>query len=296
MLDNNTIQVVVQQLKLAIDNHDRWYKELVRVVACRLPYDQHDVAEDAHHQCRFGQWYYNIASRDPLRDQAGFVAMGVEHKRMHQLAAKVLLASMQDGRVSPHAYDDFANSLDRLRLQLYSLVRELEESLYNRDPLTGAESRMSMLIRLREAHELVKRNVLPCCISIGDLDDFKSVNDTYGHLVGDQVLARCVGYLLEHLRPYDRVFRFGGEEFLILMPNTNLQTAQDVIERIRQGLATLVQDGLERIFVTASFGIALIDPDVTVEESISRTDKAMYTAKTAGRNLVRVWDPSMTAS
>jgi diguanylate cyclase (GGDEF)-like protein len=129
-----------------------------------------------------------------------------------------------------------------------------------------------------------------------DLDHFKAVNDTYGHLAGDRALAAAVHYVMEHLRPYDRVFRYGGEEFLVAMQNTDLQTGHAVIDRLREGLAgvVLAHDGARPIVVTASFGITLLDPDVSVEESIDRADKAMYAAKTDGRNRTRVWDPSMT--
>jgi diguanylate cyclase (GGDEF)-like protein len=128
-----------------------------------------------------------------------------------------------------------------------------------------------------------------------DVDHFKAVNDTYGHGAGDQALAASTRYVMAHLRPYDKLFRYGGEEFLLSMPNTDATTGYEVVERVRQGLAALPipYDGKASLQITMSFGLVLLDPDVSVEQSIDRADKAMYAAKAAGRNCTRIWDPSM---
>lgn len=295
MFNLETWRVALEQLTQGIYNHEQWHKNLTRTIICRLSYDQRDVAEDAHRQCRFGQWYYNSSVSQALCHYAAFAAADAEHARMHQLAARLLRASTSEASIPANDYDNFANSLDRLRLQLYSLKREIEDSLYRHDPLTGAESRMGMLTTLRQMLEMVKRHVVQCSIAFMDLDQFKMINDSYGHLIGDQVLKASVHYVKEHMRPYDNVFRYGGEEFLISMPNTNLDVGHAAIERMREGLAAtaLAHEGVRPILATASFGIALLDPDVTVEDSIDRADKAMYAAKNAGRNCVRIWDPSL---
>ena len=77
----------LRQLEQSIYNHERWRKNLTRTIICRLPYDHHDVAENPHRQCHFGQWYYNNLSQN-LRDYSAFVAIEIEHERMHQLAAQ----------------------------------------------------------------------------------------------------------------------------------------------------------------------------------------------------------------
>jgi diguanylate cyclase (GGDEF)-like protein len=155
-----------------------------------------------------------------------------------------------------------------------------------------------MLIDLRQILEMVKRRVQQCSIAMMDLDHFKAINDGFGHLVGDRVLKASVDYIKSHIRPYDKVFRYGGEEFLVSMPHTNLDAGQALIERIRKGLAAtaVAQKGVTDIFVTASFGVALLDPDVTIEESIDRADQALYAAKRAGRNCVRIWESSLVTS
>jgi hypothetical protein len=89
MLNPENLQGVLQDLTQALYNHEQWQKELTRTIICRLPCDQRDVADEAHRQCRFGQWYYGGGSAE-LRDRAVFGAMEGEHQRMHQLAARLL--------------------------------------------------------------------------------------------------------------------------------------------------------------------------------------------------------------
>ena len=144
---------------------------------------------------------------------------------------------------------------------------------------------------LRQSHSLN----LPLSLVMMDLDNFKAVNDLHGHHAGDCVLAASVRYLIKNLRPYDKVFRYGGEEFLICMPYTELTPAHDRINELREGIAALEIgiDEKEPIHISASFGLTPLDPDIPVEASIDRADKALYAAKSAGRNCVRIWDSSM---
>ncbi len=295
-IDRKEIQSTLQQLDQAIYNHEQWFKDLTRTIICRLSYDNRDIADDAHRQCRFGQWYYG-SPHQALLDHPAFVAIETEHHRLHQFAARLLLAATNETPGAPRDYDSFINAADRLHLEIYSLKHELEELLINRDPLTGAENRTGMLTRLRELRELVKRGLQECGIAIMDLDHFKRINDTYGHSAGDQLLVAWVSYIKQHLRPYDRVYRYGGEEFLLSFPSTNIQSVSIIIERLRSGLSTIDigADETKPIMVTASFGITSLDSMVSVEEAINRADVALYAAKSAGRNQSCIWNSTMTS-
>lgn len=103
------------------------------------------------------------------------------------------------------------------------------------------------------------------------LDNFKAINDLHGHRAGDCVLTASVHYLIEHLRPYDKVFRYDGEEFLLLMQHTELAFCHDMMERLREGLASMSIDfdGKKPITITASFGMARLDPDAPVKRPLT---------------------------
>ena len=129
-----------------------------------------------------------------------------------------------------------------------------------------------------------------------DLDRFKTVNDTYGHAAGDRVLAGFARYITAHLRPYDKISRYGGEEFLLCLTDTDLETAQAIIDRLREELASLPFDGNGKgsFHVTASFGLVALDPDQPVERSIERSDQALYAAKANGRDRAVAWHAAIS--
>ncbi len=281
------LQTAIAQLDQAIYSHEQWHKNLLRTLVARLPPDAPDLKPDAHSRCRFGQWYES----DPtgfLHEFPAFTALGQAHEQMHQSARHVLQRVADGLPVSASDLDHFNNLLDRMRLEIQSLRRELAEMAENRDPLTGARNRASLLSDLREQQALVRRSVQQCALAMIDLDRFKDVNDRYGHAAGDAVLTSTVHCLQSLVRPYDRIYRYGGEEFLLCMPNTAIDVAMGIVERLRAAVAAqqIRSGGGPSLQVTASFGVTALDGTCPVEESIDRADKAMYQAKTAGRDRV----------
>lgn len=292
-VSHKELDSILVQVDQAIDNHDQWYYQLVRTLICNLPPDQRDVDEDAHKLCRFGQWYYNYSS-SALRSHPTFAALENEHRLLHEQVAKLLHISAAGMTIEPRVYDQFANTLERMRLQLYSLKHEIESEIYNLDPMTGTYTRYGMLATLREQQELVARGAGSCTIGMMDIDHFKQINDKYGHKAGDRMLTHIAATLIRDLRPYDKMFRYGGEEFVLMFPNTPMETALLIGERMRK----LIENSPAEIDhlpirTTISIGLALIDPDESVEISIERADTAMYAAKQGGRNQVKLWDPSL---
>lgn len=289
-LDREELQDIIFQLEQSLYNHQQWYNSIIRSLICKLPSDRHDTSADAHKECRFGQWYYETSS-EKLRQHPGFIALGEEHLHMHKITTKLLVTINNGGTVSSYDYDDFANSLEKMRLEISVLQRELNELLYNRDALTGAINRISMLQVLREQQALVKRKVQLCSIAMLDLDHFKTVNDQYGHTAGDYVLAGISRFIIENIRPYDKFFRIGGEEFLICFQNASTKLAFEMVERLRIGISEMQINVNENKFtnITASFGISSIESDSSVEQSIEYADKALYKAKNGGRNNTQIW-------
>lgn len=289
------IDAVLVQLEQASYAHDGWHDALLRTMLCHEPPSKADLAEDAHRRCLFGQWYYSPTT-PKLKEHAGFLAIEEEHRAMHQMATQLLKHGVGGEEITPGEYDRFAGALKKMRLELMTLRQEFEDARRSLDPLTGAGNRKSMLIRLREQLALVQRGVHPAAIALMDLDRFKSINDTCGHPAGDKVLVALCQYLISNLRPYDKLFRYGGEEFLLCTPGVDAGRCLRMIERIRCGLAGEAFDtGAGMAQVTASFGVTMLEPKVSVEQSIERADKALYAAKAAGRNCTRFWDPALDA-
>lgn len=295
-LTDEQMRTALKELEQASYNHDRWAETLYGTLICRLSPDERDISRDSHHICRFGQWYYKSGGV-ALREHPGFAEIGLEHERMHQYAASLLRMSLDGVPISIKDYERFVTALKRLHLEISSVQHELEGALFNLDPLTGTPSRVEMLSKLREQQEFVRRDH-PCVVAMMDLDHFKSVNDQHGHLAGDKVLIGFARYVMAHLRPYDKLFRYGGEEFLICLADTDVETGHAIIDRLREELATLPfeADGKGQFHVTVSFGLTALDPGMAVERSIDQADKALYVAKESGRNRVVNWNASMNAS
>lgn len=288
--ESNSIQSALQQLDQALQRHNQWYDAVIRALVCNLPGELDDIAPDAHHRCLFGQWYYRDAPA-VLHRHPGFVAIEGQHQRMHALASKLLGPSETGRSVSIPDFDAFARALESLRIEIFTLRRDLENALFSLDELTGAGNRMGMLSVLREQQALVDRGVQSCCVVMGDIDHFKRVNDTWGHPAGDRVLAATVRQLMSQLRPYDKLFRYGGEEFLLSLPDTDLATGHALAERLREGveMQPISIDRQTSIHVTMSFGVARMEPGVAAEQAVAHADKAMYEAKGAGRNRTLAW-------
>jgi diguanylate cyclase len=293
-LPHDVICKALSELDQALFYHEEWSEALNRTLICHLTPDGRDIEEDCFRKCRFGQWLYSSSAKK-LAQHPAFAEIEALHGRMHCCARNLLIASANGEPIQLYDYERFVNTLRQMRLEILTTKHELEDAIYNLDPLTGTASRVGMLTKLREQQALVQRKVQFCCLAMMDIDHFKGVNDTYGHAVGDRVLAALAHQLKAELRPYDVIFRYGGEEFLICMPTMEIKTGFAAIDRLRQSVAdmTFESEGGQPFGVTVSFGLTLLDADVSVETSIERADKALYAAKTGGRNRVVVWEASM---
>ena len=132
-------------------------------------------------------------------------------------------------------------------------------------------------------------------IEVGPLQGSEiTVNDTYGHQAGDRVLVACAQYVMQHLRPYDKVFRYGGEEFVLTLQSASSEVALAIVGHLREGLAKMpIHYNDMLIGVTASFGVAPLDADYSVEQSLDNADQALYAAKSAGRNRAHLWNSTV---
>lgn len=159
------------------------------------------------------------------------------------------------------------------------------------DALTGLLNRRAIEIELEIEASRAQRLKLPMSVIFGDLDYFKMVNDRHGHTVGDEVLKGVSKLLQAGVREYDRASRYGGEEFLVMLPETKAEIAQEIAERLRKSIAVwrlIHQEKLWPFSMTMSFGVAELQGGETWEKLVERADRALYRAKKAGRNAVFV--------
>jgi two-component system, cell cycle response regulator len=180
----------------------------------------------------------------------------------------------------------------KARLRVGKRILELHEQLVaqaTHDSLTSLLNRSAILEVLQK--ELIRsvRGKNPVAVIMTDLDHFKHVNDTYGHLAGDAVLREVARRLSASLRAYDSVGRYGGEEFLVVAPSCGLAGGAELAERLRQSISRLPIDASgEAIFATMSFGVAATCSIKNANQLLSAADEALYAAKKAGRNRVEM--------
>jgi diguanylate cyclase (GGDEF)-like protein len=174
---------------------------------------------------------------------------------------------------------DLANlTMEQLELQLMATI----------DGLTGAMRRQSFLASADRDMEMARRQGTPLSCLMIDADNFKLINDQYGHAVGDAVLVAIVTTTRDHLRQCDSLGRMGGEEFCVFLPDTDIHGAITVANRIREAVAKVrIPAEAQEIGVTVSIGAAeMASSDLTPSDLINRADTALYDAKNSGRNRV----------
>src|SRR5690606_26254633 len=190
------------------------------------------------------------------------------------------------------------NFLNHLRAKSSRRKMELGEALARiqdlamRDELTGLFNRRHMLELLNNEKHRSIRSGRSCCIGLIDVDHFKAVNDTHGHNVGDEVLAAVASVISGGLRETDVVARWGGEEFLVMFPDTDSGSAEGVLKRMQLALAAAVMSPqVPQLKVTFSAGVTRYEAEEMLTRTIDRADRALYAAKDAGRNRVVRFDP-----
>ncbi len=183
--------------------------------------------------------------------------------------------------------------LRKVSRELVSSMETLRSELLL-DDLTGVYNRRTGLERLEEEFIRAKREGSSLAVAMMDIDNFKRVNDTYGHLAGDSALREIAQTIRRELRGTDTVVRFGGEEFLVLMPDTDEEEAVYPLDRLRRRLAhTDLACGDVRIKVSISIGLASARPNAEkIMDLLNRADQALIRAKLSGRDKVVVQDQS----
>jgi diguanylate cyclase (GGDEF)-like protein len=181
--------------------------------------------------------------------------------------------------------------MGRLLTRFYERIHHLQQ-VSTTDALTGLYNRMHLLRVLSNEYKRYQRTGAPLSCIMIDLDHFKNINDTYGHSFGDQILSAFAQVLSDTVRESDIIGRYGGEEFLCILPNTNIDGACAAAEKLRRVIeARVFTEGFFNIEITSSFGVSSTSPEVKTEGGLIQiADRALYRAKQTGRNRVCVVD------
>jgi diguanylate cyclase (GGDEF)-like protein len=177
-------------------------------------------------------------------------------------------------------------SLYQRGLKLKEAYRRIEE-LAELDELTGCFNRRCIMRMLEEEIARARRLDAPCSVALIDLDWFKRINDAYGHPTGDEVLRAFAITITANIRNIDRFGRYGGEEFLLVLPDAPLERASAILDRLREIIADLDWSAFSaNMRVTISAGVATLRPEETSDTLLARADHALYASKAKGRNRI----------
>ncbi len=217
-----------------------------------------------------------------------------KHLCTFQLVVNELsLGDLTFSRVTPFTLEEQKQLEYFLRTLVYPLRNSLAfkkaQEAAHKDSLTGANNRGALNTILRREVELAHRHDKPLSIILLDIDHFKVINDTHGHIAGDCVLTTLADCVEDCMRGTDMLFRYGGEEFVVLLSNTNSRGAQLLAKRLRKRVEeTLCECDQFKTNITISLGVATLQSGDKDQDLFEKADRAMYQAKNDGRNCVRV--------
>ncbi len=219
-----------------------------------------------------------VAERLVFSVSLAAIILGLQHLGLHQGMRFAI------GVVASHI---FAWGLARVLVKQNVELKELAFM----DSLTRCYNRRALFDELQKAKQQYKRSEIDCSLIMLDLDHFKQINDRHGHQLGDQILLWFSQFLQQHTRFNDRVFRYGGEEFIILLHDAKFEMAYQTSEKLLNKLAK--QHGPKELSVGFSAGIACCNGTESIDDWLERADQALYQAKQAGRN--QTWPEQITA-
>ncbi len=281
------IDQIILNIEEGLDEHAQWVKSWHSKAICDLPFPEDFMNVDGHLNCEFSEWFRHQESTEWLH-QLDFENITSVHKIMHTEAVILTKKIRSKEQVNEQDYHRFMNAEWNFTSQLLKLKDKVSRLQISFDPLTGIFNRQAMMPILIQEHAYVVRDDKECCLAMADLDHFKKVNDTHGHQAGDQVLKDVVDFFRTNLRPYDAMFRYGGEEFLFCLPNTDIKSGSKLLNRLRIDLKKKpirIKDK-NVVTISISMGITQMKSETPVDQTIDDADTALYKAKKSGRNRI----------
>lgn len=281
MRNTKEIDAILIELNKSIDAHYKWLVTMFRCVVSSDVTQPDIMGENSHFVCRFGQWLNNQSRYN--EDDCSYVSKIIAtHEKMHLSGKKLLMAIVENRSHSWH-FDSFQDALLAFTSSVMDYKIYLLSIRSNIDALTGLPGRR--MLDESFDRQLLDAEPLNLYILLLDIDRFKYVNDTYGHLVGDVVLRALASNLLSWTR-YDEVaYRYGGEEFIIIIrTKTDEQACQAGLRLCRLIGQKKIPYAEGEIGITVTAGITRVQQGETLDTVLGRADRAMYQGKQTGRN------------
>jgi len=275
------IDDTVRSLNQSTDAHFRWLVKILRFIDSRN-IDLPEISSDeAHLHCEFGHWL-NTRLLEEREDTNFLLDINKKHIRVHQ-ACRNLISAIEQQRQANDVFNLFEESLLAFTEALTHYKVHLLQLRTSYDALTGLPLRRILDESFASMNKELGADGL--YLLLLDIDHFKKVNDNYGHLNGDIVLRSLALNISNNIRRSESMYRYGGEEFIVVLHASNDQDAVAIAERLRRDIARLETIAGEHLIrVTFTGGLTRIHEGESLREVLERADIALYTGKKSGRN------------
>ena len=274
----------VVELDAAVEAHMNWTRRVLRCAVLRTSPGEDVLAPLAHTLCRFGRWFTSRQSDFEKLSVQKTQRLLTVHQVMHD-AIRSICIDVLEGRPGQSSNID---AFEQMQTELIQLLAEFKTQFLatatQYDDLTGLALRRGLDEEFAQLQKLCKRNKLLLHVALIDVDNFKRINDSYGHPVGDIVLRHLADTLKQNIRPGEPLYRYGGDEFLLLMLTQTLEEAASAAERLVEvvrGAPMLIPQSPA---LTITIGLSCVSDDEGFNIVIERVDRALFLAKKAGRD------------
>jgi len=271
------------------ESHLIWLTDLAKHIK---DVDKNNFPEISSNSCKFGTWL-NGDAKQVISNNSKYKNIVTIHKNLHLFASKIFNI-LELGEF--HVLITYLEKCELISLSIGTELALLDQILINKkitkDTLTGALNRHGLRSVFESQYELSLATSNPFILAMCDLDYFKNVNDTYGHVAGDKVLRLFVDTVKANIRNSDVIIRYGGEEFIIILPTIHKLKGYEVLNKIREEFQNMVLEfDSHKISATVSIGMIEVEPDYLfkhkfLDEYLMIADKKLYSAKDNGRNRV----------
>lgn len=273
------------------NDHINWLSNLALSIKSK---NLDSFPELDHNMCDFGKWL-NSEAKDIIKNNSKFKTIVKIHEKLHMIAYHIK-SVIQTRNEEYHILLNYLEKCELISLAIGTELALIDNTIINqkasKDSLTGALGRQVLNQIFQNQYEISIATNNPLSLAICDLDYFKIVNDTHGHLAGDMMLKHFVNIVKKNLRSSDILIRYGGEEFIILLPATNKEQGYNILNKIREAFENshIIFEN-KQIETTVSIGLTSVDIKDKFEinylkENLAIADKNLYYAKHKGRNIV----------